>query len=316
MSSETPPRVALTGGDTELGLVTIRALVRLGAPVAAVSRGPRGAERIRRAGAEAVVGDPAKPGDLASAFGGADVIVHLSPQVTNTLVHDGRAWRGWAERLPREAAAVADAAQRVDARYLVVASYACLYGEALDADESTPLVPPTDRVFEAAARAERIIEASGGRHCLARLGFLYGPQSKDLARYVTSFRLWRPYYAGPSHTLGNWLHFDDAADALTRIVVRRPADPILNVVDGHPANFGAVIDHFATLNGFHRPAHLPRTIRRAIRFFIWNPQQVLLETTTTVQNKRASAILNWSPRYPSYVDGLRQTLAVWRSHPR
>jgi nucleoside-diphosphate-sugar epimerase len=211
---------------------------------------------------------------------------------------------------------VIDAVRAVGTPYLVVGSYAALYGEARDATETTPLAPPNDQVFVAAAQAERLVEASGVPSCRVRLGFLYGPQSKDLSRYVTSFQLFRPYYAGPPHTLGNWVHFEDAAAALLGIVERRPSAAILNVVDGHPVNFGTVIDRFAQLMGFRRPGHLPPALRLFIRHFIWHPQQVLLDTTTTVRNDLARSLLEWTPRFPTYEEGLQQTVAVWRERGR
>ncbi|MCS6803053.1 MAG: NAD(P)-dependent oxidoreductase [Chloroflexota bacterium] len=311
-----PLRVALTGGATELGLVVTEKLARAGIEVSAIVRHGWHLNRVKRAGGRPVEADTTRAGALAAAFRGAAVVLHLSPQVTNTLLHDGRAWRGWRRRLPLEASAVVDAARAAGVPYLVVGSYAALYGEARDATEETPIAPPDDPVFAAAAEAERIVQAGGVPSCLVRLGFLYGPQSKDLSRYVTSFQLFRPYYAGPEDTLGNWVHFEDAADALLRIVERRPAAPILNVVDGHPVNFGTVIDRFAALMGFRRPGHLPLALRRVYQFFIWRPQQVLLDTTTTVRNDLARALLGWAPRFPSYEDGLQQTVAVWRERGR
>lgn len=309
-------RVALTGGGDELGRVVTEAFARAGVEVVAVVRTGRERDRVARAGGRSIVADPARPAELAAAARGADVLVHLSPQVTNTLLHDGRAWRGWRQRLPAEAAAIVEAARAADVPYLIVGSYAALYGEAREATEETPIAPPDDPVFAAAAQAERIVQASGVPFCLVRLGFLYGPQSKDLSRYVTSFQLFRPYYAGPAHTLGNWVHFEDAAAALVRLAERRPAAPVLNVVDGHPVNFGMVIDRFAALMGFGRPRHLPLALRRWYQFFIWRPQQVVLDTTTTVRNDLARALLDWAPRFPTYEEGLQQTVAVWRERGR
>ncbi|GIW06988.1 MAG: hypothetical protein KatS3mg060_1793 [Dehalococcoidia bacterium] len=316
---DSPPvgrRVVVTGGDSELGLVVTETFVRAGCEVTAIVGNRRRADRVRQAGGHPVVADTERARGLVDVFRGADAVLHLSQQVTNTLLHDGRAWRGWARRLPRETSAVVEAAQAAGVRYLVAGSYAALYGESRDATEATPIAPPNDRVFDAAATAERIVERGGVPSCRVRFGFLYGPQSKDLSRYVTSFKLFRPYYAGPEHTLGNWLHFEDAAEALLRIVESWPAPPVLNVVDGHPVNFGTVIDRFAALLGFPRPGHLPPALRLLFRHFIWHPQQVLLATTTTVRNDLARACLGWSPRFPTYEDGLQQTIAVWRERGR
>ncbi|MCL6649464.1 MAG: NAD(P)-dependent oxidoreductase [Chloroflexi bacterium] len=314
--SDGPVRVMLTGGETELGQVVAATLAQAGYPVVALVRPGAREPRLAEPGVRVVRGEAASAAAVAAAAADAQVVLHLSPQVTNTLLHDGRAWRGWASRAPREAQGVVVGARAVGSPLVVLASYACLYGAAQDATEETPLAPPPDQVFTAAVAAERVVRESGLPYVLLRLGFLYGPQSRDLELYVRSFQLRRPYYAGPAHTLGNWLHFEDAARALERVVALQPRNAVYNLVDGQPVNFGRAIDHFAALVGFRRVRHLPPRFRLLYRPFIWRPQQLLLETSTTVRAEKARQQLGWAPRFPNVFQGLEDVVARWRAASR
>ncbi|HEY9768073.1 MAG TPA: hypothetical protein V6C71_06130 [Coleofasciculaceae cyanobacterium] len=80
---------------------------------------------------------------------------------------------------------------------------------------------------------------------------MYGPQSKDLKKFETSFKLHRPYYAGSENNLANFLH-----KALVLVVEQQPVGEIFNIVDGTPTSFADFIDNYAMKLGFSKPGHI------------------------------------------------------------
>ncbi|MGF1591477.1 MAG: NAD-dependent epimerase/dehydratase family protein [Pleurocapsa sp.] len=148
-------------------------------------------------------------------------------------------------------------------------------------------------------------------HCILRLGFLYGPQSEDLKKYQTSFKLHRPYYAGPEANLANFLHYEDAAKALVLVVEQQPKGEF-NVVDGTPASFADFIDTYAIKLGYSRPWHIPLFTAPVAKIIIKEPQMEILDRSTTVKSDRIREQLNWSPSYGSFHQGLDQTISVWQ----
>ncbi len=183
-------RIVVTGAATELGLEVCRLFSAGSHIVTGLVPDEKLAERVRNTGAEAVAADPVDAERLGAALAAArpDVVLHLAPQRANSLLHDGNKWRGYERSLPAETAALLQALQRGESSgppFLVYAGYAFLYGNAQDADESTPLQAPAgDPIFAAAIRAEQMVRDAGVPAAVLRLGYLYGPSFNDPAGEV------------------------------------------------------------------------------------------------------------------------------------
>ena len=137
-------------------------------------------------------------------------------------------------------------------------------------------------------------------------------QSEDLKKYETSFKLHRPYYAGPEDNLANFLHYEDAAKALVMVVQQQPVGETFNVVDGTPTPFAKFIDTYAMKLGYSQPAHIPLFTAPVAKVIIKEPQMEILNRSTTVNSDRFREQLSWSPSYGSYQEGLEQTISVWQ----
>lgn len=111
----------------------------------------------------------------------APAAVHFnqSGQHANTLLHDGHGWKDFAQR----ALAGVRRASRADAQLLVHAGFAFICAE--------PAKDPLRSLAQAMLECEQVALAGP-----VRLGYLYGPSSKDLHAYRSAFRIGRPYWAG------------------------------------------------------------------------------------------------------------------------
>ena len=307
-------KIVVLSADTELGCETTRQLVEKGHQVIGIGNNADTA-RLRENGAVYVEADLTKASQLTEAMQAAkpDVVLNLTPQIANTLLHDGHNWKGYDETLINTTTALLAALKDTEIKLLVYPSYAFLYGNVNDATEDTPLTAPNnDPIFQAAIEAEEKITKSDIPYCLLRMGFLYGPQSEDLNKYETSFKMKRPYYAGPEDNLANFLHYEDAAKALVLVVEQQPVGKVFNVVDGAPIPFAKFIDTYAMKMGYSQPAHIPLFTAPVAKVIIKEPQMEILDISTTVNSDRARQQLNWSPSYANYDEGLEQTLSVWQ----
>ena len=304
--------VIVLSPDTELGREAIAQLASKGHRVTGIG-GDAEPTHLRQQGAAYVKADLTEASELAKAIGTAkpDVVLNLTPQITNTLLHDGQNWKGYGETLPATTTALLQALKNVELKLLVHASYAFLYGNALDATENTPLNLPKNPDLRSAIEAEEQIGKSSIPQCILRLGFLYGPQSQDLKKYETSFKLHRPYYAGPENNLANFLHYEDAAKALVLVTEQLPVGETYNVVDGKPTSFADFIDNYALKLGYSKPAHIPLFTAPVAKVIIKEPQMEILDRSTTVNSDRIRQQLNWQPTYDNYQVGLDQTIAAW-----
>ncbi len=237
---------------------------------------------------------------------GAPVIVNLALQVPNTLLHDGHAW--WSDPAAHIIAStrrVLAAARRDQAAFLVHASYAFL-----ECAESGATVGKRMRpVVDAAQEAEAMVLESEQRACVVRLGYLYGPQWRDLRAYRVAFRLGRPYWAGPRRNLQHHLYGEDAARALLTAAQRRPSGRLTYATDSTPVSFADFMDHFARLVGRARPLHLPRASRPFVQLVVREPHMEMVEMAAT--GHAAPRLPGWRPRVTDYREGLGEVIEAW-----
>jgi nucleoside-diphosphate-sugar epimerase len=227
------------------------------------------------------------------------VHINVAGEQANTLLHDGHAWKGFA----RTATAGVRRALRADADLLVQASFAFVLGR--------PKKDPLRSIAQTIVECERLALSGPVPACVVRLGYLYGPDSRDLRAYRAAFRLGRPYWAGPRKALQYHLHQHDAVSALLAAAVPSNAGRVLYATDGHPVSFMQFMDDFARRIGRRFPLHVPRIAAPLIKFLVREEhmQQVALAMPARAPAPR---VPGWKPAFPDYRDGLDQVIEAWK----
>lgn len=169
---------------------------------------------------------------------------------------------------------------------------------------------PLRAIAETILECEQLALAAAIPACVLRLGYLYGPASRDLRAYRTAFRLGRPYWAGPRDAPQYHIHEHDARSALLAAAAARCAGRVFYATDARPAPFMAFMDHFAQLVGRRRPLHLPAVSRPLVRFIVREEhmQQVALAMPARAPLPR---VPGWKPAFPDYRTGLADVIAAW-----
>ncbi|MCB0032919.1 MAG: NAD(P)-dependent oxidoreductase [Anaerolineales bacterium] len=317
MASSAGKTLFVTGAATELGREFIRQAVAAGQRVAGLVHREKDVERVRALGGRPLLVREVNAANMARLLEQTEpeVIVNLAGQRANTLLHDGHDW-GELKPLPHLTHDLLQGIRmsKVDVQLLIQGSFAFLYGNGPTADEGSPLRPPRgDAFFKAAVKAEQLIaDNEVVPFTILRFGYFYGPQSHDLKLYELSFKMQRPYYAGPENHRANFVHFEDAARALVLTAEKQPAGRIINIVDGTAASFGDLIDEYANQLGRRQPSRIPSLLVGALPLLI-TPQQVkMLELTADkLGYEKAEKLLGWTPQYSDYRAGLAQTLRSW-----
>jgi nucleoside-diphosphate-sugar epimerase len=237
---------------------------------------------------------------------GALVVVNLALQGPNTLLHDGRAW--WPDpdaHILASTRRVLASAQREKAAFLVHASYAFLQGAEGGSRVGDRMYP----IVDAARQAEELVLGSGTPACVVRLGYLYGPEWRDLRAYRTAFRLGRPYWSGPRRNLQHLLFSEDAARALVTAAQRRSSGRVTYATDGTPTSFADFMDDFARIVGRSRPLHLPGASRLLVRAVVREPHMQMVEIAAT--GPATPRLPGWRPRVTDHRVGLAEVVAAW-----
>ena len=226
------------------------------------------------------------------------VLVNVAGQQANTLLHDGHAWRDFS----RIALAGVRRALRADAGIVVHASFAFVLGR--------PREDPLRSIAETVLECERLVLSGTTPACVVRLGYLYGPESRDLRAYRKAFRIGRPYWAGPRDAGQYHLHQYDAVNALLAAAKPRNGGRILYATGGKPVPFMQLMDDFARRIGNPLPLHVPRIATPVIRLIVREEhmQQVALAMPARAPAPR---VPGWKPAFADYREGLDQIVHAW-----
>jgi len=234
------------------------------------------------------------------------VHVNLSGQQANTLLHDGQAWKDF----PRTAVAGtrrAIRAARTDrAGLLVHASFAFVHA----VERGAVLEPPLRSCVDAILECEALALSGPVPACVARLGYLYGPESADLLAYRKAFRLGRPYWSGPAEARQYHLHQFDAVSALLAIARPRNAGKTYYATAGRAVSFEKFMDAYAHGVGRSMPLHLP-LFSRAVAHLIIREEHMQQAALGMPPLTSVPRIPGWKPRFPDYRNGLDQVIRQW-----
>lgn len=235
---------------------------------------------------------------LARRHAAGKALVNLAGQAANTLLHDGHAWAGFA----RSALAGVRRALRADAPFIVHASFAFVLGR--------PRADPLRSIAATILECEQLVLSGPTPACVVRLGYRYGPGSRDLRAYRKAFRIGRPYWAGPRDARQYHLHEDDAVSALLAAAKPRNAGRILYATGGKPVPLMQFMDDFARRIGNPLPLHVPRIATPVIRLIV---REEHMQQAALAMPARAPAprVPGWKPAFADYRKGLDQVVQTW-----
>jgi nucleoside-diphosphate-sugar epimerase len=298
--------VFVAGGSGTIGLPLVRALVAGGHEVFATTRSPEKREQIGALGATPVVVDALDASALEQAARAASPshVIHqltalpkTGPRRASDLTATNRLRDEGTRNLLR--AAVAAGAARI-----VGGSFAML-GAAASAAPGDAVVDPAVRavrsmesqLLDAARRSE--IEA-----IVLRYGLFYGPSNPATREMIALVRRRRLPRIRDDRGQLPFIHLDDAVAATVAALDRGSSGGVYDIVDDRPTSFSEMVAGLAEAVGAPRPWSVPAWLLRLVAPYTAG----LLAVRLPLSNAGARRDLGWSPAYPSYREGLRQTL--------
>ncbi len=299
--------VLVAGGSGTIGVPLVRALVGAGHRVFATTRSPEKQALLRGLGATPVVVDALDPEALARAVAAAapSHVIHqltalpkAGPRRARDLEATNRLRDEGTRNLLR--AAVAAGARRV-----IGGSFAMI-GAALRA-------APKDAELDPAARAVRSMESQildAARRgeiegIVLRYGLFYGPGSPSTEQMLALLRKRRLPRVRDDRGQLPYVHLDDAVSATVAALDRGSSGSAYDIVDDHPTSFSEMVAGLAEAAGTPRPFTVPAWLPRLVAPYMAR----LLTVQLALANADARRDLGWAPAFPSYREGLRQTVA-------
>ena len=309
-----PLNIFITGGDSGVGLVLARQAVKNGHKVVAASTtGTVGAKRIRNTGALTVYPDLSREGAIRSAImlAKADVVVNCAPQDFMGLPQQRIDYEKTAAALEEGAEAIVAAAGKLGVKRVIHLSPAYIYGDtAHPVKEDAPL-DRSNVLFRHAIEAEEAIFDGGIAGYVVRAGYIYGGWNNAMFALAESLQTGKGIAKGTGNA--SWIHEDDLAAALLKLVELESDDAtanVLNISDGEPMTH----DDFMKLLGRVYGSGDPSGINPFLFPLQTNPIQVqLLNQNVLLDSSKAREVLGWKPATPSKEAGIERAMVVWRA---
>jgi len=292
--------VFVAGGSGAIGIPLVRALVRAGHQVTALTRTAGKQEELRALGATPAVADALNRDALITAVATARS-THVIHQLT-ALPKDGPRKAGDLEATNRlridGTRNLIDAAVHAGARRFLVGSFAPL-------SPRSPVDAATELAAAAAIRSmeSQTLQASkDGRieGVVLRYGLFYGLEAASTVKMIELVRKRRlPVIRGDAGQLP-LIHVDDAVGATICALDRAPAGSVYDIVDDRAVSMTEIVDALARYTGSPMPFRVPAWLPRLLAPYMSRMTSLRMP----LSNARAKAELGWRPRFPTMNDGM------------
>jgi nucleoside-diphosphate-sugar epimerase len=308
-------RIFLAGATGALGKQLLPLLVADGHEVVALTRTPGKADALRAAGALPVVADGLDRDAVVGAITGAEPEVVIHQQTALAGKGDLRhfdAWFAQTNRLRTEgtehllAGARAAGARRLIAQSYAGWPYARSGGPVKSEDDALDDAPPRHQ-RESLAAIRRLEELVTGARDLEgivlRYGGFYGAGSSVApdAEYGVQIRKRQFPVVGSGAGVWSFAHLHDAATATVAAVTEGRRGEIYNIVDDRPVAVSEWLPEMARLLGGPPPRRVPAWVGRLA---VGEVGVSLMTRVRGASNAKAKRELGWTPRYPSFREGL------------
>ncbi|HTA15485.1 MAG TPA: NAD(P)-dependent oxidoreductase [Solirubrobacteraceae bacterium] len=300
-------RIFLTGASGFIGRALCPQLLARGHEVSAL---------VRRAGSEPpgtypFAGDLSDGARLAQAVSEArpDCVIHLAAEIASQ--RDARRVRAvnvdGTTRLIGACLALGDGGAAPGPRFVFASTVVTgdAHGALLREDAPLPVETPYGRSKQ---EGERLVLDSGLPAVVVRPSHVYGPGGWYAEELVP--RLHQPgrfAVIGSGKNLWDVVHVQDLVSALILAAESAPEGSIYHVADDQPVTFGEFMAFTARTAGVGAPRSIPAPIARLVAGR--NAVDAVVRSARS-SNAKIKRELGWSPRFPSFREGVPDALGV------
>jgi 2-alkyl-3-oxoalkanoate reductase len=306
-------KILVAGATGVLGRGLILECQRRGHSVIGLARDHKGEELIGSLGGESRRADIFDADSLARAGAGAEVVIHAATSIPTKPRTKPPDWE-MNDRLRREGTrALTTCAAKIGTRLYLQQSivWVARPPDGSFFDETSP--PQPDSITLSALDGETIAfeagEHLGFNVSTLRCGLFYGPGAAH-TRTMGELLLKRKMpVIGRGDAVLSCLHTDDAASAFVSAAEGNRTG-LWHVVDERNVTVKEMLTYFAKRLGAPVPRSIPAWLarlfagREAISFFT---------SSIRTSNAQFRKDFNWSPRYPSFQEGLDQVVDCWQA---
>jgi nucleoside-diphosphate-sugar epimerase len=306
-------KIFIVGATGVLGRRLIAHFRERGESVYGLSRSQKNQFTIRSLGADTRDGDLFDVDSLARAAEDAHVIVHAATSIPISEKPKPEEWQ-MNDRIRREGTRVlAEVAARVGAKMFMVQSISWVARPEDQGpfNEDSPVHP--DFITQSAADMEQIAREAGEKNgfhvAILRCGNFYAGDAAHTRYFGKLLAARKLPIIGKGDAVWSLVHADDAANAFVW-ASEGERSGVWHIVDNEPVVAGDYLRYFAEKIGAAEPRRVPEWLARLVA---GSTAVDFMTASTRTSNDRFCREFGWSPRYPSYREGLDEVIAGWRA---
>ena len=306
-------KVFIAGATGVLGRRLVRQFCERGDEVLALVRSPEREALVRSLGGEPRRADLFDAESLARVAQGAEVVIHAATAIPTTAQAIADDW-AMNDRIRRDGTrALLECSRKIGARRFLFQSIVWVVRpkDQSEFDETSPCVPHP--LYDSATDGEKLaLEAAGGGALdvsILRCGSFYAADAAHARTFAELVKQHKLPIPGKGEAVWAIIHADDAAAAHVT-AAHAPRTGLWHVVDDVPVTVGEFFAELATRLEAPPPLHLAEWM---IRMAAGATVIEFLTTSTRTSNRRLRTELGWTPRYPSFREGLDQVVSEWRA---
>ena len=174
-------------------------------------------------------------------------------------------------------------------------------------NEKTPLKPHTDYAkirLEAQKYLESQCKENSIPFTVVYLGEVYGKGGWFTSQFLERLKNGKFKIPKSGEYYRNFIHVDDAANALVIIGEKNIENSSFIVTDGHPTQFKEFINYACDLLGLKHPGGVPTFLAKAV---LGGDFVKLLTTSTRTSNEKISKIYEF--KFPTYQKGVEKVIS-------
>jgi 2-alkyl-3-oxoalkanoate reductase len=306
-------KIFIVGASGVLGRRLVRQLTERGHKVIGQARSPKAEAAVRAAGGEPRQADLFDAESLARAADGCDTLIHAATAIPAKQKTAPAEWAMNDHIRRKGTRCLTEAAGKVGAKAYLQQSIVWVARPKDESafDEDSPVVP--EPAIQSAIDAEEIAREAGSTEGFAvailRGGYFYDSESAHTRMIGEALRKRQMPVIGGGNAMWAMIHTDDAASAYVAAAEKLKSG-IWHIVDNELVPVRTYLTEFAARLGAPAPRRAPIWLAR----WLAGEQAVTYFTKSTrTTNERFRRDFAWSPKYPTYREGLDRIVADWKS---
>jgi nucleoside-diphosphate-sugar epimerase len=304
-------KVFIAGASGVLGRRLVRQFVARGHSAIGQVRSAKAESAVREAGGEPRHADLFDAESLAKAADGCDTVIHAATAIPTKQKTTPADWAMNDHIRRKGTRCLTEAAAKIGAKTYIQQSITWV-ARPIDQsafDESSPVVPEPaiQSAIDAEAIAREAESAEGFTVSILRGGFFYDSESAHTRMIAGALRKRQMPIIGGGEAMWAIIHTDDAASAYVA-AAEKPRSGVWHIVDNELVEVRVYLKEFASRLEAPAPRRVPVWLAR---WFAGEQAIAYFTKSTRTANAKFRHDFGWTPRYPTYREGLDQIVAAW-----